>query len=539
MVRTIFFTILFLIPYFYSAQTVEDNFEGNGTIFWQLDPTQIIMIDVNYSNPFQNGINNSPTVLKYEDDGSASYANIRFNTPTNFDLSTFNTFTLKIYIPSSGITGSQTNQISLKLQDGSLGEPWVTQTEIIKPVVLNQWQEITFSFGSDAYLPASPDPITRTDFNRVVLQVNGENNNDSVIAYIDDFLYDGIIDVPVEPVFDDLVWSDEFDGSGAINSANWFHQTQLPAGGSWYNGEVQHYTNREDNSYLDNGLMHIIAKKETFHNQGYTKQYTSARLNSKFAFTYGRVEVRAKLPTGVGTWPAIWMLGKNINEDGGYWDNQGFGTLNWPACGEIDIMEHWGNNQNYVQSAMHTPSSYGGTVNHGGQIIPTASSEFHLYTLEWSSEKMIFSVDDVVHYTYNPAIKDSDTWPFDSEQYLLLNIAIQPSIEQSFTQSAMEIDYVRVYQESVLAVSEATNSNKIKFHPNPVNNTLNINVGNISNQEVELQIVDISGRTIYYNQYYIKDNNLSYDTSSLNSGMYFLKLNFNNGTTNSFKFIKN
>lgn len=539
MVRTIIFAILFLIPYFYSAQTIEDNFEGNGTISWQLDPTQIIMIDVDYSNPFQNGINNSSTVLKYEDDGSAPYANIRFNTPSNFDLSTYNTFTLKIYIPSSGITGGQTNQISLKLQDDTLGEPWVTQTEIIKPVVLNQWQEITFNFGSDAYLPASPNPITRTDFNRVVLQVNGENNTDSVIAYIDDFLYDGIIDIPIEPVFNDLVWSDEFDGSGAINSANWFHQTQLPAGGSWYNGEVQHYTNREDNSYLDNGLMHIIAKKETFYNQGYTKQYTSARLNSKFSFTYGRVEVRAKLPSGVGTWPAIWMLGKNINEDGAYWDNQGFGTLNWPACGEIDIMEHWGHNQNYVQSAMHTPSSYGGTVNHGGQTIPTASSEFHVYTLEWSSEKMVFSVDDVVHYTYNPSTKDSDTWPFDTEQYLLLNIAIQPSIAQSFTQSAMEIDYVRVYQESVLAVSEETNSNKIKFYPNPVNNTLNINLGNISNQEVALQIVDISGRTIYNNQHFIKDNKLSYDTSVLNSGMYFLKLTFNNGTTNSFKFIKN
>ena len=98
MVRTIFFTILFLIPYFYSAQTVEDNFEGNGTISWQLDPTQIIMIDVNFSNPFQNGINNSSTVLKYDDDGSAPYANIRFNTPANFDLSAHNTFSLKIYI---------------------------------------------------------------------------------------------------------------------------------------------------------------------------------------------------------------------------------------------------------------------------------------------------------------------------------------------------------------------------------------------------------------------------------------------------------
>ena len=243
-----------------------------------------------------------------------------------------------------------------------------------------------------------------------------------------------------------LVWSDEFDGSGAIDTANWFHQTQLPDGGSWFNGEVQHYTNRTDNSNVSDGVLNIIAKKEAFTDQGYTKQYTSARLNSKFAFTYGRVEVRAKLPTGVGTWPAIWLLGRNINEAGAYWETQGYGAVGWPACGEIDIMEHWGDNQNYVSSAIHTPSSYGGTINHGGQTISTASSAFHVYTLEWTEEKMVFSVDDVVHYTYNPAIKNADTWPFDNDQYIIFNIAIQPSIDTAFTQSAMEIDYIRIYQ---------------------------------------------------------------------------------------------
>lgn len=105
-----------------------------------------------------------------------------------------------------------------------------------------------------------------------------------------------------------------------------------------------------------------------------------------------------------------------------------------------------GSNQNYVQSAMHTPSSHGATINHGGQSIATASSEFHIYELDWNSERMIFSVDGNIHYTYNPAIKDSNTWPYEGEQYLLLNIAIQPSIASSFTEDAMEIDYVRVYQ---------------------------------------------------------------------------------------------
>lgn len=216
-------------------------------------------------------------------------------------------------------------------------------------------------------------------------------------------------------------------------------------GNSWYNGEVQHYTNRQVNSNVNNGLLTIVAKKETFTDQGVTKQYTSARLNSKFAFKYGRVEVRAKLPSGAGTWPAIWMLGKNIIEPGAYWSATN-GTVSWPACGEVDIMEHWGNNQNYIQSALHTPSSFGGTINIGGRSIPTVSSQFHLYTLEWTSERMTFSVDGVVHYVYNPAVKDSSTWPFDADQYILLNVAMQSPIDSLFTQSSMEVDYVRVYQ---------------------------------------------------------------------------------------------
>ena len=246
-------------------------------------------------------------------------------------------------------------------------------------------------------------------------------------------------------------------GSGsvvAIDSSKWFHQTQLPDGGSWYNNEQQHYTNRIENSYVSNGSLKIVAIKESFTDQGRTKQFTSARLNSKYAFQYGRVVVRAKLPSGVGTWPAIWTLGKNINEAGAYWQTQGFGDTIWPACGEIDIMEHWGDNQNHISSAMHTPSSFGGTFNTAGQTISTASTEFHNYELDWNSERMIFSVDGVEHYTYNPEIKNSDTWPFDAEQYLILNIAMQDSALANFTQSAMEIDYIRVYAENSSASAQ-------------------------------------------------------------------------------------
>jgi len=247
--------------------------------------------------------------------------------------------------------------------------------------------------------------------------------------------------------FNTLVWADEFDGEGAIDSDKWFHQTRLPPGGSWWGGLIQHYTDREVNSYLKGGYLNLVAKKELFEDQGETKQYTSARLNSKFAFAYGKVEIRAKLPKGIGTWPAIWMLNQNINEDGAYWDNRGFGTVNWPNCGEVDILEHWGKNQDYVSSAVHNASSFGHKVkNLGGQNVKNASEGFHIYTLEWTEEKMVFSVDGVEHYQYQPTIKNSDTWPYDSDYYMIFNIAIEPDIDPKFIESSMVVDYIRIFQ---------------------------------------------------------------------------------------------
>lgn len=518
------------------AQTIQDDFEGNGNITtWFGDNCGL---NTSFSNPLSSVVNNSATVLEYKDHGAA-YANVRFDAGRNLNIGNSSVFSFKIYVPSSSITGSQNNQVSLKLQDGNLGAPWTTQSEIIKPILLNQWQTVTFNFASDPYInldPASLPPTQRNDFNRIVIQVNGEGNPDKVTAYIDDFYYyDTLI---IGPVFNQLVWSDEFNGSGAIDANKWFHQTQLPNGGSWFNGEIQHYTNRTVNSYQSNGNLNLVAKKETFSDQGHTKQYTSARLNSKFAFTYGRVEVRAKLPSGVGTWPAIWMLGKNINEAGAYWQTQGFGNTSWPACGEIDIMEHWGNNQNYVQSAMHTPSSFGGTINHGGQIIPTASTAFHIYELEWTQDKMVFSVDGVVHYTYNPIIKDASTWPFDTDQYLLLNIAIQPSITTSFTQSAMEIDYVRVYQESSLSVKQLNNNGSASLFPNPVNDQLTIELSNLSNESTNINVYSIDGRLVKSSiSKFFQGKTVLTDLSDLKNGMYLVSFISENRNYN-LKFFK-
>ena len=239
----------------------------------------------------------------------------------------------------------------------------------------------------------------------------------------------------VDVTYTNLIWSDEFDANGAPNAANWTYDIGTGTNG-WGNNESQYYTNRADNVIVEDGMLKIIAKQENFSGSS----YTSARLKSQglFDFTYGRVDIRAKLPEGGGTWPALWMLGSN------------FETVSWPACGELDIMEHVGNNQNVVQAAIHTPSSFGNTTNKGEVTVSNVSSEFHVYSINWSANEISFLVDDEIYYTYNPATKDSQTWPFNADQFLIMNIAmggnLGGAIDSAFSQSTMEIDYVRVYQ---------------------------------------------------------------------------------------------
>ncbi len=295
----------------------------------------------------------------------------------------------------------------------------------------------------------------------------------------------------VDVVYSNLVWSDEFNTNGPVDSTNWFQQTQLPNGVSWNNGEVQHYTNLLSNSYVDSGSLKIVAIKQNYTDQGVTKEYTSARLNSKFAFKYGRVDVRAKVPVLDGTWPAIWMLGKNINETGAYFASN-YGTTSWPACGEIDIMEHGifqSQPVNYIQGTLHTPSSFGNSINNGGIIASTdLQNNYHVYSMNWSPFQISFLLDDVVYYTYNPIIKDTSTWPFNEDQFLLLNVAmggVAGNIPSNFTQASMDIDYVRVYQNTLVDTQAPTN--------------FTATVGTVTGSTIELLLNsnDNSGNVVY------------------------------------------
>ncbi len=238
-----------------------------------------------------------------------------------------------------------------------------------------------------------------------------------------------------------LVWSDEFDVDGSFNTSNWTAEVTPPDNGSWFNGEKQHYTDRSDNVYVSNGTLKIVAKKETYAYGTSTKEYTSARLitKDKVEFTYGRVDVRAKLPQGDGTWPAIWMLGANID------------TVGWPACGEIDIMEHWGHDPGKVHSATHTTSCSGACASArvGTTNLSDFSTTFHVYSIVWNKNEIRFLIDDVYKYKYAPATKTNDNYPFTANQFIILNVAMGGSwftIDPNFIESTMEVDYVRVYQ---------------------------------------------------------------------------------------------
>jgi beta-glucanase (GH16 family) len=228
----------------------------------------------------------------------------------------------------------------------------------------------------------------------------------------------------------------------------------------WANGEKQHYTDRLENAYVSGGHLHIVAKKEEekYESQGVKRSYTSARLNSKYDFKYGTVKVRAKLPKKSGLWPAIWTLGSNIPEKGVH-DFVRTTKVNWPACGEIDIMEQYGT-QNFVGSAMHGPSSPVITTAADDNGIPwntlelsPSVDEFHVYSMEWTAAGITFKVDDVASKTVTAPL-DKTNWPFDHKHFLLLNVAVEGithktgAIAGDFVSGEMVVDYVRIYGEN-------------------------------------------------------------------------------------------
>ena len=259
-----------------------------------------------------------------------------------------------------------------------------------------------------------------------------------------------------------LVWSDEFD-SDVIDEEKWNKLLWRPG---WVNNELQAYTAETNNIFIENGNLVLQALYQPgytgtdYQGNGYTTDYTSGRLNTagKAEWSYGRFEIRAKLPEGVGSWPAIWMLGSSIS------------SIGWPACGEIDIMEHVGYDEGNIHASIHT-TAYNhilGTQKTAHINVPTATDSFHVYTLEWTANYMYFMVDDQpLHFVYNDSENDVDKWPFDQSAYLILNLAVggdwggAQGVDNSSFPMSMLVDYVRIYEST-----EYSNSANVTFQVN-------------------------------------------------------------------------
>ncbi len=246
-------------------------------------------------------------------------------------------------------------------------------------------------------------------------------------------------DVPDLPGWT-LVWNDEFNGEGVPNAADWTYDTGNSGFG---NNELQtYYANNTETARMEGGNLVITTSLVERPNY---KEYRSARLKTagKHAWKYGRIEVRAQLPSGTGTWPAIWML----SQDGAYGG--------WPRSGEIDIMEHVGYEPNVVHGTVHTQSfnHIQGTQKGDQLSVPTATTGFHTYAIEWFEDRIDFFVDDEKYFTFNNTGNGSNDWPFDQPFFLVLNTAVggnwggQRGVDDKAFPTQMLVDYVRVYEK--------------------------------------------------------------------------------------------
>ena len=247
----------------------------------------------------------------------------------------------------------------------------------------------------------------------------------------------------------EILWSDEFDGD-ELDLMKWNKLSWRPG---WVNNELQAYTERDTNIFLENGYLVLQGLIDPgysgidYTGNNYNTDYTSGRINTdnKFSTTYGKFDIRAKLPKGKGSWPAIWMLGESIS------------SIGWPDCGEIDIMEHVGYDEGMIHGSVHTEdyNHMYNTQKSGSKYIENVTDAFHVYSLEWSPFYLRYLIDDEpFFFVYNDSNGDNGRWPFDDPHYIILNLAIGgdwggvQGVSASDFPMRMMVDYVRVFKQS-------------------------------------------------------------------------------------------
>ena len=414
-----------------------------------------VNLSVLYSdNPESNDLNDSSKVIKVtEPSGIQSWAGFYFVLEENLNFPEGKeALSFQFYSPGPG------HIVLLKLEDqlpnDSIGKK--TTGDLFAETTGVGWETLVFNI---------PELDGRNGIYNTITMILGHDlsNQTEVNYYLDNFNFSPPLTITADPVNIDsseestiysgyqLVWNDEFNYEGAPSDEKWHLQYIPIIDGGWANDEKQHYTTRRDNSFVSDGTLKIVAKKELYAYEGVNRAYTSARLNSKFDIRYGRIDVRAKLPVSKGTWPAIWTLGTNIGEVGNYYGTSE-GNVGWPECGEIDIMEQNGTNKQLLYGTFHWSDS-GGQQDSFSLIkdisslnVSNLSTEFHLYSLIWTSASLKIYVDNFLV----SSIENTASVPFDNPHYLLLNVAMGGTlggvVPGTFEEDKMEIDYVRFYQ---------------------------------------------------------------------------------------------
>jgi beta-glucanase (GH16 family) len=308
--------------------------------------------------------------------------------------------------------------------------------------VTNQYDPNTYLLTNTAATLVAPAGACFVRY-QVVVRGNGYGAGGGSV-YFDDLKLDSTGGTPYSGLY--MVWSDEFN-STHVDTNTWTYDigtgvSQSPSG--WGNNELEYYSNRTNNVYEAGGLLHIVARRESYNGS----DYTSARVKSQGLFSqkYGRIEWRAKLPVGLGCWPALWLLGTNIT------------TVPWPRCGEIDMMENRGSDPASVQASLHSGSDETGTYQFISGQEADAASAFHIYTMDWSTNAMMFYVDGHLYETQTNWSSSVGGYPvpFNQPFFLIMNLAIGGSYLGWPSEGAinagtsfpveMDVDYLRIYQ---------------------------------------------------------------------------------------------
>ncbi len=329
--------------------------------------------------------------------------------------------------------------------------------------------------------------------------------------------------------YSELVWSDEFD-EDTIDTAKWNFEIGNGTNG-WGNNESEYYTNLTENARIDSGKLIITALHENY--EGF--QYTSARMqtSNKGDWKYGRIEMKAKLPRGKGTWAAFWMMPQN----------QIYGSNLWPDNGEIDIMEYVGYIPSTVYGTVHTNKNYGSNAISKSYISSGIENDFHVYSLEWSPDTIKWFVDSNMYATYLRSGRSWQYWPFDQDFYIVINLAIGGNwggvqgIDNTIFPQTFEIDYIRVYQSlNANIIINNWDSGNIFISPNPVKKDLKIYLRDNNIKDSKVSVYDLKGNLIV-SPILFKSQFTEIDFSSLIAGTYVVFLQTRD-QKRSFKVVK-